>query len=265
MRAGRDRAAALADEVGRAARERGACRTLLLDLDGTLAPIAPTPEAARVPPSVLGSLRRLVARGWTIAIVTGRPAADARRMLPVRGIRIHGSHGLEDGRRPFLPRVLRDRLARLAREGERLARTFPGARIEPKPAGIAFHDRGVAPARLAAWRRAVHRLLEEQGLDGFETLRGKRVIEIRPAGCHKGRVVERLSTLPAPGRRPDPSFVALGDDRTDEDLFRATRRFGIAVRVGRARRRTFANRRLPSPAAVARFLERLARCGEVDG
>lgn len=262
MRGARDPALALAEEAGRAARRPGAARTLLLDLDGTLAPLAPTPEAVRVPRSALGSLRRLVAQGWTVAIVSGRPAADVRRLVPVAGILVFGSHGLEGGVRPSLPSALRTRLARLAEAAGELSRRFPGARVEAKPAGIAFHDRQVPRRRLAGWRQAVRRLLSRQDLRGLDLLRGKRVVEIRPEGWHKGRVLERLPGLPPPGRRPDPSFIAVGDDRTDEDLFEAVRRFGVAARVGRPRRGTSASRRLASPAAVGRFLERLARIAQ---
>ena len=63
----------------------------------------------------------------------------------------------------------------------------------------------------------------------------------------------------ASARRRDESLVAIGDDRTDEDLFRAVGKRGLTVRVGRPGVRTAAEARLPSPAAVRRFLTDLAR------
>ncbi len=254
-----DEAVALAARVARAARRPGAARTLLLDLDGTLAPLAPRPELARVPPATLEALRRLVAHGWRIGVVSGRPAAQVRAMVPLRGVRAFGSHGLEGswaGRGPgrAVPQELRRRLAALARSAERLAGGTPGAWVERKPAGIAIHDRNVAPARVAEWRRRRSRWLALQELDGLERLGGKRVLELRPRGVHKGLAVKGVG-LP---RRPDASLVAVGDDRTDEDLFRAVGGRGLAVRVGRAGVKTLARHRLASPRAVRRFLERLA-------
>ena len=254
-----DPAARLARDAARAARRPGAARTLLLDLDGTLAPLASSPGEARVPDGTLDSLRRLVRGGWRVAIVSGRPVAQVRRMVPVRGVRAFGSHGREGswdgGRRPGLPAPLRRRLEILTRRAGSVARGVPGAYVERKPAGVALHDRNVGRRNLLGWRRQVRELLATADLEGFEVLRGRRVIEIRPWGHHKGVVVE---SLPQPRRGFDASLIAMGDDRTDEDLFRAMGSRGVTVRVGRKSARTAARRRLPSPRSVGRFLRSLA-------
>jgi trehalose-phosphatase len=257
---------ALADEVARAARRRIARRTLILDLDGTLAPIARTPEEARVPAATLDALGRLVAEGWKVAVVSGRPVDQVRAMVPVRGVLAFGSHGIE-GRRgprraPALPRGTGERLTAIAAAAKQLARGTRGARVERKPVGIAIHDRAVAHEDLPAWRRRVRTFLAAQDLLGLELLRGHRVVEIRPHGHTKGDVLEFLAP-----QRGEPSFdaslVALGDDSSDDDLFRALWQRGLGVQVGRSGRISFATRMLASPAAVRRFLERLA--GLPDG
>jgi len=236
-------------------------KTLLLDVDGTLAPIAPTPGEARVPPETIEALRALVARGWTVALVSGRPAREIRAMVPISGVKFFGSHGLEGSWSRSAPAVAapatKRRLARLARAAERLSQGIPGVLIERKPAGLALHDRKLTPARRAEWSQRVRGWLADADLEGLELLRGRRVLEIRPHGAHKGRVAE---TLPRPWRdRPhDASLVAIGDDVTDEDLFRAVGRHGVSVHVGRPGRRTAATHRLASPAAVGRFLRCLA-------
>ena len=154
------------------------------------------------------------------------------------------------------PRTRR-RLGALARDARRLAAGTAGAHIERKPAGIAFHDRRVPPGRLGAWRQRLRAWLADEDLDGLEVLRGRRVVELRVLGIHKGIVARRL--LRDHGARSrDISLVAMGDDRTDEDLFREVGRRGLTVRVGRPGVRTAATERLPSPAAVGRFLVRLA-------
>ena len=63
---------------------------VVCDIDGTLAPIAPTPEQATVLPAALPELERLVERYTLVACVTGRPAAQARRMVPIPGVAISG-------------------------------------------------------------------------------------------------------------------------------------------------------------------------------
>lgn len=264
MTARPDRARLLAGEALRASRRPGSLKALLLDLDGTLAPLVQRPEAARVPDGVLDSLRTLAGEGWILAVVSGRPARSARRMMPLRGVRIFGSHGLEGawrgpGRRRLDPRIGR-RLKRILQAARRASRGIPGVLVESKPAGVGLHDRRVPAAHLSRWRRRVRHMLEEADLQGLEILRGHRVVEIRPVGWSKGRVVRTFPGADSSSRR-DPSFLALGDDRTDEDMFRAIRGRGLGVLVGPPGRKTAATRRLASPLQVGRFLAFLAGGG----
>lgn len=250
--------ATLAVEVARAAHRPRARKTLFLDLDGTLAAIVPDPSAARVPAATQAAIGRLVEAGWRVVVVSGRRRAEARRMVPDRRVEVYGGHGLEG-----LPRrsAIRDALARIRRVATRAERLVPnhrGARVERKPAGLALHDREIPAGQVAKWRRALRALLSESDLAGIETLKGRRVIELRPSGIHKGLVVEHVLG-PRPWRRTDASIVALGDDATDEDMFRALGRRGLSVRVGRSSAKTLAGRRLPSPQSAGRFLLLLAR------
>jgi len=190
-------------------------------------------------------------------------------MVPVAGVRAFGGHGVEEdgGAGVLMWRGARARLDALAAAAQKLAILCPGARVEIKPAGVALHDRRVAARDLGSWRSSVRQLLDDCNLLGLEVLRGRRVIEVRPGGANKGVVVERLVAAGAKGWA-DASVVAVGDDRTDEDLFRAVAGRGLGVRVGRPSKTTAAERRLASPAAVRRFLECLAEftCpGQVAG
>lgn len=252
----------LAAEVAAAAGRPRSARTLFLDLDGTLAPIVKVPSEAAVPPEALDAIRRLGRGGWRIVIVSGRPLAQARRMARVEGVAVFGSHGLEsDSPRHALTtsatKAAIRRLKRIVGPAKALALGFPGAMLEIKPAGVAFHDRRIPAERLGEWKRRLREFLAGRDLDGVDFLRGKRVLELRPSGVHKGSVVRALAPRAAGGRR-DASLLAIGDDTTDEDMFEALGGRGLAVRVGRRVRATHANRRLASPGAVAEFLARLA-------
>jgi len=253
----------LAREVSDAASRPAAARTLLLDVDGTLAPIAPSPEDAAVPAATLTSIERLVGAGWTVVLVSGRPVAEIRSMVPVDRIVAIGSHGLEGGfdgsdeRGLSVPDDIVERLDELESDAAGLAEGFPGVRIERKPAGLAFHDRLLAGEHLQTWRERLAGWLAGKHLEGLARLEGKRVLELRPHGVDKGRVVRAVvERLELPGE--DRSFVALGDDVTDEDMFREIRGIGLAVLVGEEDRVTLATRRIDSPEATGEFLAALA-------
>ena len=249
-------------DVLAAARRPGAARTLLLDVDGTLAPIAPTPEQAAVPATTLDALRRLIHAGFSVAAVSGRPAEDVRRMLPVRGLLVFGSHAGEPppgfaAPQAGPPGAALARLGRLRASVLALAVGHPGVRIEAKPAGLAIHDRALEPAEERRWRASLGAWIAAQELGELEVLEGKRVVELRPRGTHKGLAVAALAArLDAPDE--DASFLAIGDDVTDEDMFREMRGRGLAVHVGPPGASTLAPRRLDSSAAVGEFLRRLA-------
>ena len=251
----------LARRVLRAAGRPGALKALLLDVDGTLAPIAPTPEEAAVPDATLEAVRALVGQGWTVALVSGRPSAEVRSMVPIQGVKIFGSHGLQGSwsrnASGALSPALRRKLAGLAREAERLAEGFPGVLVERKHAGVALHDRKLTAGRRGTWHRRVAEWLKGADLQGLELLSGRRVLELRPVGVHKGRVAETMPGFRG-GTPRDDSLIVIGDDRTDEDLFRAVGRSGMTIRVGRAGKQTHAAHRLASPLAVGRFLRALA-------
>jgi trehalose-phosphatase len=181
-------------------------------------------------------------------------------MVPVAGLKTVGSHGAEGGQQPTT-KAMERRLVRLAAEAEELAARVPGVLIERKPFGIALHDRKVARGRLRGWRRMLDEWLAAADTAGFERLEGKRVVELRPEGANKGAVVERIARSRVTGRRDD-SLVAIGDDETDEDMFRALRGKGLAVRVAPPGIKTLASARLASPSGVQRFLLGLAKLSE---
>jgi trehalose 6-phosphate phosphatase len=235
----------------------------VFDVDGTLAPIAPTPADARVPVQTRRALHRLARRRDTlVGIVSGRPLAQVARLVGP-GLWLAGLHGAV--RRAPGGRVMRLWSAQAARTGTLLARRLaaglldvPGVVIEPKGPVVAVHVRAASPAGRARVRNLVTRLRP----DRWSLLEGRRVFELRPDGLpSKGDAVQWIAA-----GRPGAAILYLGDDATDEDAFHALRRDDFPVRVGgaaahRERRRagtgTAARFTLPDTTAVARLLERL--------
>jgi trehalose 6-phosphate synthase/phosphatase len=207
----------------------------LLDYDGTLVPYTPTPELARPDAALLELLGGLASRPRTeVHVVSGRAREALEQWLGSLPLALHAEHGFwsrnrESGewipsgevgggwREPALA-ILRDVTART-----------PGSLVEVKAVALAWHYRLADPE--AGARRAnelrlhLTQLLSNQPV---EILAGHKVVEIRPYGIHKGRIVPPLS----PEKLASTTVLAVGDDRTDEDLFSALPSEAITVRVG---------------------------------
>lgn len=220
-----------------AARLRSADRlVLLLDYDGTLVPFARAPDLAAPDRELRELLRALAAKpGARVHVVSGRSRETLERWLGDLPIGLHAEHGLWSRSRPHEPWVaMMDVRASWQAEARRIldevTATTPGALIEVKTASLAWHWRMAEPELGAEraqelWRRLGAHLRQEP----IEMLRGDKVIEIRPRGVHKGRVVERvLAAL----QQPLPTIAAMGDDVTDDDTFRALPPEAITISVG---------------------------------
>jgi len=243
-------------------------RGLLLDIDGTLSPIAPTPEAARLLPGMAPLLERAATQFDVIAAISGRAASDARRLVGIVSLLYIGNHGLERwnpgedapqviaAAQPYLPAIAQA-LDLAERE---LAPRLPGLLVERKGASGSIHTRGCAQPQ-AALQSVLETLRPPvEGL-GLRLTEGKLVAEIRPPLAQdKGTAVEGLAR-----ERGLRSALYLGDDTTDIDAFRALRRLraagaceGLAVAVLHAEApptlAAEADLTLPSIDAVPAFL-----------
>jgi alpha,alpha-trehalose-phosphate synthase [UDP-forming]/trehalose-phosphatase len=230
---------------------------VLVDLDGTLIPFAPTVEEAPLDDATASELRALTAVGVRVVVVTGRPraAVDASR-ASVPDAWWFAEHGAwrwtDDAWQP--PRHAAE-LGDLARRLTMLAEGVPGARVEHKSLAVGLHWRRVAddarPALVAAAELTVDEWLEAQ--PDFERLDGSAVIEVRHRAAHKGTAVTWLRA-----RLPDARMLALGDDVTDEDAFAALGEHDAAVQVGRPDRHSHAAWWVEDPPAARALLRWLA-------
>ena len=196
---------------------------LVLDVDGTLAPIAPRPELATVPRETRTELARLADRYLLVACVSGRSGEDARRLVGVDGIEVVGNHGLELDPRAH---ALADEIARF--------RDAVGLPVEDKSLSLTYHYRE-AEDELAA-RAELERVAERARAAGLDARWGRKVLEIRPhVEAHKGTAVRAL--LEQSGARLG---LYAGDDTTDLDGFAGLRGAGlehaVCIAVASARR-----------------------------
>lgn len=246
-------------------RVRAAKRVLLfLDYDGTLVPIQPSPELARlnfVRRRLLGELARQ--SKFKVGLLTGRSLRDIRRAVDIPGLFFAANYGLaiatpkknwvHPGARRRVPllRKLRLKLARLEQE-------FPRVCVEDKTLTVAIHYRqyrgkpGLLKSRLEEILRAHPR--------GFRLKTGKRIFEIYPAvAWDKGRAVVKVRRML--GFTSASLAVFLGDDRADEAAFAKMQNRDITAAVGR-RKNTAARFFCRNSGDVIRFLEFLLEIGK---
>jgi trehalose 6-phosphate synthase/phosphatase len=257
--------AALRDELTQAL-ERNDELLLLLDYDGTLVPFTATPELARPDAGLLALLRTLAERPDTeLHIVSGRSREALEQWIGTLPVSLHAEHGFWSrprGAHDWVPAAevggsWREPVLHILRD---ITARTPGSLIEVKAVAIAWHyrmaDLETGARRANELRLHLNQLLSNQPV---EILAGNRVLEIRPHGIHKGRIVPPLP----PERLARTSVVAIGDDRTDEDLFVSLPPEAITVRVGPGPTR--AHYRLESTTAVRGVLQFLADSGVRTG
>lgn len=230
---------------------------ILLDVDGTLLDIAPTPQEVRVPVSLRETLFRMRRQlNGALALVSGRPLADLDHLFAPLQLSAIGGHGAEmrlagDGeavaRRatPLDPRF-RERL-------KIVAARHRGIIVEDKEYSLALHYR-LAPKEGLALGHDVRHECRDWGDPLIEVLSGKAVMEIKHRGFNKGTAVRELMNHPPfAGRSP----IFIGDDKTDEDAFAVVPEFsGVAISVGR--RFPGVQDCFKSPAEVREWLEQLS-------
>ncbi len=244
----------------RAAFGRAERRLLLLDYDGTLVDIKPRPQDAAPSPRLVSLLREVAALpATTTAIVSGRSLADIERWfgdIPDLGLAVeHGALMREPGAdgwsmlRGSMDLSWKEHVAPVL---EQFAASAPGSLVEHKDYALAWHYR-LVDAEFGAWLANELVTTLENLLAGTElaVIHGNKVVEVRYAWANKGEVAAHLAA-----RFRRKSFVlAIGDDRTDEDLFGSLPRSAWTIRVGTGS--TTARFRLSGPQEVRALLRTL--------
>ena len=187
---------------------------IVLDVDGTLAPIARRPEDAAVPEEARREVERLVGRYELVACVSGRTGEDARWLVGVEGVRYVGSHGLELSREAGR---WRDEIHRFAAGVD-----WP---VEDKGLTVSFHYRNAEHEDEAL--EYLEGVAERARAAGLVPRFGRKVLEIRPpVEADKGTAVAQLLSEAGLQRA-----LYAGDDTTDIDAFRALDGLELGIRV----------------------------------
>jgi trehalose 6-phosphate phosphatase len=207
---------------------------VLLDIDGTLLDLAPTPREVWVPPGLAKTLKSLHDKtSGALALVSGRSLNDIDLIFAPEQFPAVGGHGAEmrvssDSEAvavhaPPMDKELKRRLAAIAK-------LSPGILLEDKGYSLALHYR-LAPHAEKAIYEAVSLIRADLPSAPIEVLPGKCVCEIKHSGFTKATGVRELMTHePFRGRRP----FFIGDDVTDESVFAIMPDFGgLAFSVGR--------------------------------
>jgi trehalose 6-phosphate phosphatase len=207
---------------------------ILLDIDGTLLDLAPTPREVWVPPGLSKTLNRLLMRtSGALALVSGRSLNDIDLIFAPEQFPAVGGHGAEmrvstdseavATHAPPMDKELKRRLAAIAK-------LSPGILLEDKGYSLALHYR-LAPHAEKAIYEAVALIRADLPNAPIEVLPGKCVCEIKHSGFNKATGVrELMAHEPFKGRRP----IFIGDDVTDEAVFGIMPDLdGFAFSVGR--------------------------------
>jgi trehalose 6-phosphate phosphatase len=229
---------------------------VLLDIDGTLLDLAPTPREVWVPPGLSKTLNRLLQRtGGALALVSGRSLNDIDLIFAPDQYPVVGGHGAEmrldpdseavAAHAPPMDKELKRRLAAIAK-------LSPGILLEDKGYSLALHYR-LAPHAEKAIYAAVSLIRADLPNAPIEVLPGKCVCEIKHSGFTKASGVRELMTHePFRGRRP----FFIGDDVTDESVFAIMPDFdGLAFSVGRRAKGVAGH--FDAPSDVREFLAHL--------
>lgn len=229
-----------------------------LDFDGTLAPIAATPDLATLPEKCEEILLALSHR-YLVCLISGRDLDDLKRKAPAPEAYYAGDHGYRvlgpEGsniEHEVAPEA-KATIAEAAEYARQLFSSVEGVIVESKTLSLSIHFRLVPPRRHSAVRRRAAEILAR--FQGLRQTGGRLVVEFLPVQVwNKGEAMRWL--LERLGHSQDATCpICLGDDLTDEDAFAVAQGWGVSVVVGPTERRSHADYMLRNTTEAAEFLD----------
>lgn len=234
---------------------------IFLDYDGTLAEFAPTPDDIRPDSEIIDLLDRLNNHPrLQLAVVSGRRLNHICALIPVPGILLTGTYGIEilDPSGTQIDRVdfktIRPTLDRLKPQWQELTHTHQDFYLEDKGWSLALHAKLADGETAKEILNQARMVIEQADLPPnlFRILGGHKFLEVAPRLANKGLTVRYLiSRYPLEGALP----VYIGDDDKDEEAFEVImQNSGVAIKVCSPSCKTIAQLRLDSPHTVRQFL-----------
>ena len=234
---------------------------LFLDYDGTLAEFAPTPDEIYPDPELIKLLDRLNHhQRLQVAIISGRRLSHIRKLIPIKGILLAGTYGIEilDSSGTPINRLdfeeIRPTLDRIRPLWQELIEPYREFYLEDKGWTLALHAKFVDGETASETINRCRLVVEQMNLpdDLFRVLGGHKFLEVAPKLANKGITVRYLiSKYPLDGALP----VYIGDDDKDEEAFEVILQHdGIAIKVDSQPGDTTAQAHLDSPNSVRQFL-----------
>lgn len=238
---------------------------LFLDYDGTLVPIAEVPRQAIMPESLKALLASLIKlRYLSVAIISGRTLGNLKNMVGLKNIIYAGNHGLQiqGPKIKFKSPVSSSLRLKIQKVGKTLKQKLSkinGVLLENKGLTLSLHYRLVDKKLAPRVKNVFYETVAGVCFKGDVAVQsGKKVFEVRPAvDWDKGVAAEWLLKRQhsfLKGRKALPIYV--GDDTTDEDAFKALKKKGLTVFVGKPKA-SRAQYYLKNTRDVSRFLKKI--------
>lgn len=214
-------------------------KILIFDFDGTLSPISKSPQEVVLSSETKNLLEKLhKKKGVYVAIISGRNLNDLKNKVGIKNLIYGGNHGLE-GKLPDrkynypIPTKILKAIEQVKKKLKKITSGFSGTFIEDKGSVLSFHYRGTPRQSIPAVKLLLNKIVKlyvKKGL--IKVIAGKKVYEIFPnVNWNKGEfanlMIKKISSL----TKDIPLALFIGDDKTDEDVFRKLRG-GITIRVG---------------------------------
>lgn len=207
-------------------------RLLILDYDGTLTHFTTDPEQASPSPELIAQLSELATSpGTKVLVMSGRSEQNLEKWLGQLPIDLVAEHGASrkqegiwqrtDGRDAAWKETIRPLMDDFVSRSN-------GSFVEEKEDALAWHYRGAAERLGFERSRELIDLLAHLLPDELRLLDGHKVVEVKSTDADKGKVARQVAAA-----HPDAFVVVIGDDQTDEDMFRAlTDRTRYTLKVG---------------------------------
>jgi len=233
-----------------------------LDYDGTLVPIRKKPSLARLARKKKLFLKKLASRTRIkVFIISGRSLENVKRLVGIKRIACIGNHGIElEG--PGVSYVnkkakaIKPLVRKIYRELKKVFRgkKYKGVLLEDKGYTLSFHYRMARRQKIPLIKKLFKDTIAPY-LAGrrIRITEGKKIFEVRPnIDWHKGKILNWALKRFGP---KGSLVICIGDDRTDEDAFRALGGKGVSILVSKKKKKTSAQYRLRSPEEVMKFLK----------